>query len=168
MPDRQDIVIYDQLSFLKRRFRTRLRRASGPVNAAPLADLVLILMMFWVMNSWHVLKPGVYVNLPEAPFVSGVHAGALVITLSREGLVFFNDERTTLEGLRNGLAGAARDWPDAPVVIEADERVDHGAIVRIYHMALEAGVREVAIATRPAAPMVPPRRDTPEVPETVP
>ncbi len=150
MAERQNMVIYDQLSFLRRRYRTRLRYAKGVISAVPLADLVLIILMFLIMNSWYVLKPAVYVNLPEAPFVSGVRAGAMVVTISREGLVFFNDERTTLEGLRRGFARGVDDWPDAPVIIQADQRVDHGAIVRIYNMAMEAGVGEVAIATRVA------------------
>ena len=36
-------------------------------------------------------------------------------------------------------------------MIEADERVPNGTIVRIYNMAMSAGVRKVVIATRVSA-----------------
>ncbi len=148
MHERDDMTIYDQLSFIKRRYRSRLRYSRGIISAVPLADIILVIILFMVINSWYVVKPAVTVNLPEAPFVSGVSPGAMVLTLSREGLIFFNDERITLEGLQRGFVRAARDNPGTPLVIEADNRVRHGTIVRIYNMALEAGFEEVAIATR--------------------
>ncbi len=148
MPEQADIAIHDQLSFLKRRYRTRLRYARGVVSAVPLADLVLILLLFVIMNSWHVLKPGVYVDLPESPFVSGVRSDAMVVTICREGFVFFDDERTTVEGLRERMVRAAAVRPGISIIIEADQRVDHGTILRIFSMAMDAGVEEVAMATR--------------------
>jgi biopolymer transport protein ExbD len=38
-----------------------------------------------------------------------------------------------------------------PLIIEADEEVEHGAVIRAWNAAQEAGIREVSIATRIAA-----------------
>jgi biopolymer transport protein ExbD len=41
--------------------------------------------------------------------------------------------------------------PQAPLIIEADERVPHGIVIQAWNLALDAGVPEVSIATRISA-----------------
>ncbi|MCX6995620.1 MAG: biopolymer transporter ExbD, partial [Kiritimatiellaeota bacterium] len=98
------------------------------------------------------LRPGVTVNLPVAAFTGGAPYGALVVTVSQEGMVFFNDERTTLEGLPSAFAQAAHEQPGATLVIEADSRVTHGTPVALYNMARAAGLQQISLATRLATP----------------
>jgi biopolymer transport protein ExbD len=138
----------ERIRFLRRRFPPHRRLFCGPADAVPLVNLVLLLMMFMIVHSSFVLKPGVTVNLPEAAFASGAGLGATVVTVSQEGMVFFNDERTTLEGLESAFSQAAFEKPDAALVIEADGQVRHSTIVRIYNMAMAAGIRKVVMATR--------------------
>ncbi|MFH0880287.1 MAG: biopolymer transporter ExbD, partial [Lentisphaerota bacterium] len=84
----------------------------------------------------------------ESPFYSGVPYEAMVVTISQEGMIFFNDERTALKGLAQAFAQAAHDHPEATLVIEADGRVLHSTLAEIYNMAMGAGIRKVALATR--------------------
>ncbi len=147
----ESITASGQMTFLRRRYPLRLRLAKGIVGAVPLADIVLLVILFLIMGSWIVLKPGVFLQLPEADFVAGVHAGANVVTLSREGLVFFNDERTTLDQLRQQLVRAVHGQAEPVLVIEADRRITHEQLIRVYDMAKAAGYDEVLLATRVAA-----------------
>ncbi len=65
--------------------------------------------------------------------------------------MFFNDERTTLEGLAFAFAQALHEDPEARLIIEADARVPHGTIVEVYNMASGAGISSVVLASRPSA-----------------
>ena len=143
-----DKPIVERLSYLRRRYRPYARVVRGPLEAIPLLNVVLLLLFFFIVNSSFVLQPGVVVNLPASTFTSGAPYAAMVVTISQEGMVFFNDERRTLEGLAPAFAQAAYDHPDTALVIEADERVQNGTIVQIYNMAMSAGIRKVVIATR--------------------
>jgi len=143
--------IVERLSYLRRRYRPHVRLARGPLETIPLVNVVLLLIFFFIINSSFVLQPGVVVNLPASSFASGAPYAAMVVTISQEGMVFFNDERRSLDELGPALAQAAYDHPDTALVIEADERVPNGTIVRIYNMAMSAGVRKVVIATRVSA-----------------
>ena len=73
---------------------------------------------------------------------------AKTTSISQEGMMFFNDERMTMEELGAALAQAAFDQPDASLVIEADGRVPHRTLVQIYNMATAAGIKSVVLATR--------------------
>jgi biopolymer transport protein ExbD len=142
----------DVMFFLRRRYRPRQRLFMGPIDVAPLANVVLLFMLFFIIQSPFVVQPGITVNLPLSSFASGVPYGAMVVTVSQEGLVFFNDERTTLEGLGAVFAQAVFDHPDSSLVIEADGRVQHSVLVRIYNMAAVAGIKNVVLATRISSP----------------
>lgn len=133
---------------LQRRFRTRLRPARGPMDVVPLVSVTLLLLLFFMVHSPFVLQPGILLDLPESPFTAGARYEALVVTVSQEGLIFFNDERTPLEGLASAFAQAAHEKPQRPLLIEADSRVRHGTLVQIYNMAATVGIREIVLATR--------------------
>ena len=147
-----DQTITERISYLRRRYRPHLHLFKGPIDVVPLVNVVLLFMLFFIIQSPFVMQPGITVNLPTSSFASGVPYGALMVTVSQEGLVLFNDERTTLEGLGPLLAQAVFEHPDASLVIEADGRVQHSTLVQIYNTATAAGIKSVVLATRIPSP----------------
>ncbi len=141
----------ERIRFLRRRFPPHRRLFCGPVDAVPVVNIVLLIVLFLIIHASFVLRPGITVNLPESAFASGASLGATVVTVSQEGMVFFNDERTTLEGLGSAFSQAVFEKPGATLVIEADGEVRHSTIVQIYNMAMAAGIQKVVMATRVSA-----------------
>ncbi len=144
-----DQPIQMQFRSMRRCFKGRYRRAVGPVEVTALLNVILLLGMFLFAASRFVLQPGVRVRLPAAPFTDGAPYGARVLTLSQEGLVFFNDERIALAALGPALAQAGRGRETEPLLIEADEGTSYGTLMEVYAQAAQAGIREVVLATRP-------------------
>ena len=138
----------EYFGYLRLRQRLRRRQSGGVLDSAPIADVALLLLLFFIINSSFVLQPGISVKLPMAPFNEGTSYGSLVVTVAQEGMVFFNDERTTLLGLSSSFAQALHEDAEASLVIEADARVSHGTLVRIYNMAAEVGIQNITLATR--------------------
>ncbi len=126
----------------------RKRVARQPLETAVFIDLALVLVMFFMGMSKFILKPGYVMELPEAPFVSGMHYDAMLITITREDIIFFNDERTSIDGLPAAMKKMAYETENPRVIIEADKHIPHERIVTIYTMAMDAGIREVSIATQ--------------------
>ena len=140
-----------QLFHLRRRFRQQHLLRRTLLEPAMWVDCVLLILMFFVLQSAFVLQPGVVVDLPAAPMVGGAPYGSLVVTLSQEGQLYFDDQRMSVDAFGEALARATRREPGATLVIEADARVRHSELVRVYDLAVRTGVRQVVLATRIAA-----------------
>lgn len=143
-----DIVHYRQLTSLRRRFIARGRRFPPALEPAALVDVVLLVLLFFISSSAYVTRPGVHISLPASSYAEGIPLQAMVVTISQEGMVFFNDERTTLADLPAAFERMAFEKPEHTLVIEADERVTHLVLVQIYQDAREAGLKDIALATR--------------------
>lgn len=115
---------------------------------APWINVLLLFILVLIQQSAAVLRPGVRLELPSAPFVDGIRPDALVLTIPQEGMFFFQDERLSFDGVALALERAVRANAGASVIIEADKRISYDTLVRIYSMARSAGVREIVLATR--------------------
>jgi len=146
----QDLPIYQATSSFRRQLRPRKSVFKGVLGVAPLVDVALLVLIFFMANSSFVLQPGIIVDLPEAEFVAGTAYGDMIVTVSQQGFVFFNDEKTSLEGLSSAFANAFDRSADQTLIIQADRGVSHDTVVRIYDMAQKAGIRKVALGTRSA------------------
>lgn len=149
-----------QLQFrsVKRRFKGRYRRAVGPLDVTALLNVVILVGMLCFASSRFVLQPGVQVRLPEAPFLDGAAYGARVLTLSGQGMMFYNDEKTTMPELEIALMGegTVHEAEASPLLIEADEGTSYARLLEIYALAVRAGIQEVVLATRPPVMAPPP------------
>lgn len=145
-----DQPIQMQFRSVRRRFKGRYRRAVGPIEVTALLNVILLMGMFFFAAARFVLQPGVRIRLPEAPFTDGAPYGARVLTLSQEGLVFFNDERMTMARLGSALALSGSATEESLLLIEADAGTSYGTLIEAYALAMKAGIREVVLATRPS------------------
>ncbi len=141
-----DLSIQMQFRSVRRRFKGRYRRAVGPVEVTALLNVIILVGMFILASQHFVLQPGVRVRLPETPFLDGALYGPRVLTLSQEGMAFFNDEQIELSDLEGHLQ---RTDGDFVLLIEADEGTRYGTLMDVYSRAVRSGVRDVVLATRP-------------------
>ncbi len=134
-----------------RHFKPTRKPAGVFTIAIGFCDAALLALAFFLAVSPFVLQPGINITLPASPFTGGARFGAMVLSITRGEWFYFNNERLDEAGLRKALQAEARHNPEAVLIIEADERVAHGAVVRAWNAALEAGIAEVSIATQISA-----------------
>lgn len=146
-----DIAHFRQLNHLRRRFVSRSRRFPPSVEPAAMVDVVLLILLFFMISPSFVGRSGVRVSLPTSEVRSSIPMRSLVVTVTAEGLVFFNDRRTTLEELPAELEWEAAREPDIPLILEADASLTLETQMRIYQYAVDAGIRDIFTATRQPA-----------------
>lgn len=131
------------------RFQLKSRLFHNPFALMPFLNVFLLICFFTVFNSAYVLKPGIKVQLPVGSFRQGSSYGSPAVILTQEGLVFYNDERMTLDSLGNALRLSAGKNNSSPLTIEADLRVPYDTIIRVMNMATAAGVSNIFLSVRP-------------------
>ncbi|MEW6534230.1 MAG: biopolymer transporter ExbD [Candidatus Auribacterota bacterium] len=131
------------------KFKRRPVRDTGRFDITPLVDVVFLLLIFFMLSSSFILQPGIPVDLPQANETPQHQEENLVVTLTREHQLFFNNERVTFEGLQRRLRSMARKNKDGMLIIKADANTRHGRVVDIMNSARQAGIERMAIATQP-------------------
>jgi biopolymer transport protein ExbD len=135
------------------RFQTHCKIVKGPIDSVPLVNVVFLLLIFLALNSPLVLQPGIgMVELQESGVPSSASFQGMVVTVTRDNLIFFNNQLTTLDSLRKSLRMAAGQFPRQELIIKADRQVPHGTVVQVMSLALEAGITAVNWATRTEIP----------------
>lgn len=139
---------YDRLFFFRGNYRPRHSVRRSFTGFIALVDALVLLALFLYAQSAFVLQPGVRLKLPAAPFADGAPYGSMVVVVSQEGFVFFNDESTPLEGLASAFRQSAHAEESSTLLIEADAGVRQETLITIYNMAAEAGITDVILANR--------------------
>ena len=123
--------------------RTRSAEAV-PVDTAPLIDMVFQLLIFFMLTSSFVLHPGIRVTLPKAMTSQHLAASNIVLTLSKEHLIYWGDEVISLKTLQERLVkgGGAK-----PVLIQADRHAYVEKLIQLWDLCRASGYKEVHIAT---------------------
>lgn len=136
-----------------RRFKPTRKPAGVFSIAVAFCDASLLVLAFFLAISPYVLQPGINITLPKASFTGGARFGSMVLSITRGGWFYFNDERLNLARLSGALQEAVDEHPGFPLIIEADESVSHGVIVKAWDVARDAGVEDISMATRIAVDM---------------
>jgi biopolymer transport protein ExbD len=120
------------------------------LDLTPLIDVVLMLVIFFMLTTTFVLSPGVQVDLPQGSSLQKPRESDAIITITKDGAVYFQDAQVSLETLQAVLQRAKLQQPRVRVVIKADTLVQHGRVVEIMDIAKLVGIERLAIATAPA------------------
>ena len=130
------------------RFKRLVRRSEikkGQLDIAPLIDVVFLLLIFFMLTSNFVLQPGIRVSLPKAVTSEVLATENLMITLTKQDLLFLNEQPTTVADLIPKIAAAARERKT--VLLKADTGASLGRVVEIWDLCREAGIPQINIAT---------------------
>ncbi|MFA7256674.1 MAG: biopolymer transporter ExbD [Kiritimatiellales bacterium] len=146
---------------LHRTFLPRRRTGRGFLTGTVFLDTALLFAAFVLSTSHFVLKPGITLELPVASQAEGIRFNDMVLSISREGLFFFNDEQVKPAKLESVLHAAVQERPGIALILEADAVTPQTSVAAVYDAASRAGFRQVFIATRnpvsaaPATPVSP-------------
>jgi biopolymer transport protein ExbD len=129
------------------------RRAEEPeVNLVSLIDVVLMLVVFFMLSSTFVEEGRLRVKLPEASIAPVVRrqGDPIVVTVTQGGGYRVNDRElinSSAATLRTALTRVSGADRTSPVVLRADARATHQAVVTAMDVLGRLGFREIDVAT---------------------
>jgi len=127
-------------------------RPSPELNLTPLIDVVFLLLIFFMVSTTFDKEARIRVDLPEAATQDEpVQDDALEITVDASGRYFVNQrevvntETETLKRAIDKVSGARRDLP---VIINADARATHQAVIKVMDAASQLGFLHMTFAAK--------------------
>ena len=121
-----------------------LERGLKQIDITPLIDMVFQLLIFFMLTSSFIMPSGIKVNLPKAVTAEPERGKNVIITVSRENVLYLDRKILTIRELKETLVNAQKN--NIPVLIMADQHADLGRVVEVWDMARDSGVAEVNIA----------------------
>ena len=115
-----------------------------PIDIAPMIDIVFQQLIYFMLTSSFVLHPGIRVHLPKAQTSQQMSASNLVITLTKDHVIYWDEQVVTLKELRKRLRQAGGD---KPVLIRADRHAYVDKLIELWDLCRDAGYKEIHIAT---------------------
>jgi len=133
---------------------SRQRPEEVSVNLTPLIDVVFLLLIFFMVSTTFTKETQLEIDLPSAN--GGVQEKPveyIEIQISAEGVYLLNgapvDESSEL-GLRVALESLEDQSSETPLVIAADAKTPHQAVVTAMDVAGQLGYTRLSIITQEA------------------
>ncbi|WP_020210367.1 ExbD/TolR family protein [Gilvimarinus chinensis] len=130
----------------------RQSREEDSINLTPLIDVVFLLLIFFMVSTTFTKETHLEIDLPEAVGEASPDTPEpLEIVVSVEGTYaidgksLVNNQSATLKAAITELAG---DNTDQPLIITADAKAPHEAVVRVMDAAGQMGFVNLSITTR--------------------
>ncbi len=119
----------------------------------PLANVLFLVMVFYVMGSRFILQPGVQVALPATSFALGPQRGAQIVSITSAPApaIYYRDQKVTFDELHRQLAG--RPAVDRSVIIKADKSAPAGLLAEVMSDALRQGYSVILAGEIPQPPV---------------
>lgn len=123
------------------------------INLIPLIDVILVLIIFFVVTTTFDARSVLRLELPRADGQPAqAQSKALSVLVNADGRYFVDDQealRTDVESLKRTIADVAGEQRDRPVLLRADARTPHQAVVTALDALGQLGFRRISIATAP-------------------
>lgn len=129
------------------RFRSNTDdNSEAGVDISPLIDCVFILLIFFIVTTTFVEETGVEVDKPQAASSVQLEKTSILLAITDKGDVVYGGEAIGITGVRP-LVKRTIQKEMVPVIIQADQNVKSGLLVRVIDEAKLAGAEKVSIAT---------------------
>ncbi|WP_191018186.1 ExbD/TolR family protein [Treponema zioleckii] len=128
----------------------RKTRKNDRVDLIPMIDVVFQLVIFFLVSATFAVIPAININLPKSSTSQGVEISKIRISVDNAGQLRMNDDVVSFNMIGKRLSKFdtnGKNPEDVPVILEADEEVTNGTIVKILDEIRKAGFATVDLKT---------------------
>lgn len=122
---------------------------SPRVELTPMIDVVFLLLIFFMISTTFIERPGVHIDLPEGGTQQvATEQKEVEVYLTEEGDLFLQQQLISLSELNDHLVGlGAEITREMTFLLMADKSARHGWVIEVMEIARRNGFIRLAIAT---------------------
>lgn len=133
-------------------FQRGQRREEPEINLIPMIDVLLVILIFLMVTTSYAKFSELQINLPQAGGEASVaQAKPINVAVDASEHYAINDQGLSFTGvnaLAASLKSAAGDQTDPTIVINADAKTPHQAVVNVMEAARQAGFGRITFTTQ--------------------
>lgn len=132
-------------------FRSQQPVDEPEMNLVAMIDVLLMTLIFLVVTMSFAKESQLRIQLPESSTEAKLEDAALRVTVDAKGQYFINDKQllnNSADVLRRAMAEAAGGKQNPIVMLYADAKTPHEAVVRAMDAARKLGYTHLTIATQ--------------------
>lgn len=133
----------------RRRKRQYDLEVVSDINVTSLVDVMMTLLIIFIIVA-PMIEQGIDVNLPTAEPRKIDIADVLTIAVSENERVYLENQRVTIDELKERLTNIRAAQDDVAVLIKADTDIKYGKVVEVLDAVRNVGISRLAMATKPA------------------
>ncbi|WP_036484435.1 biopolymer transporter ExbD [Myxosarcina sp. GI1] len=117
------------------------------INILPMIDVIFSILAFFIISSLFLTRSqGLPVDLPSAQTAEPEQSVQLNITIEADGKMFLDKQPIQLNALEGALTDKIAPDSESLVIINADEKVEHGTVVKVMDRLRQVPGARMAIA----------------------
>lgn len=116
------------------------------IDMSPLIDCVFILLIFFIVTTTFVEETGVEVDKPQAASSVKLEKTSVFIAITAKSEIVYGGQEIGLGGVQS-LVKRMMEKEPVPVIIQADQNVPAGVLVRVIDEAKLGGAQKVSLAS---------------------
>ncbi len=122
---------------------------SPRIELTPMIDVVFLLLIFFMISTTFIERPGVTIDLPEGGTRQvAAEKREVEVYLAADGELYLQREAVTLAALNSHLLGLGAELTkEMTFLLMADKSARHGWVIEVMEIARRNGFVRLAIAT---------------------
>ncbi len=124
------------------------------INLVPMIDAIFAILAFVLLASLFLTRSeGLPVNLPQAITGQVQATSQATVAIAADGSLRLNQQVLALEQLATAVTALVASEPEALILVQADDQVNHGRVVAVMDQLRQVPGVKLAIAVEsPTAP----------------
>lgn len=135
-------------------FQRGRQKDEPEINLVPMIDVLLVILIFLVITTTYSKFAELEINLPQSVAsevdVNVNRPNAIDVSVDAAGKYTVNNVPivyASIEGFQHELRAAAGDEPEPLIIINADAKATHQAVVTVMEAARLAGYNKITFTT---------------------
>lgn len=116
------------------------------IDLAPMLDFTINLLIFFIITTSFINRPGVTVVKPSATTAQQIATGKLLIAIRANGDIWMGGQQINLDALPARIQRLHIERPNDSVVIVADQDSQAGTVAKVMNKVHAGGINAIAIA----------------------
>jgi len=119
------------------------------INIVPMIDVIFSILAFFIISTLYLTRSeGLPVNLPGAVTAQSQPSTKITVTIQPDGEIALNRKPIELEALEQEVRSLVEPNSESLVIVNADEKVDHGRVVSVMDRLRQVEGAKLAIAAQ--------------------